>query len=395
MQRHLPLAARELADQREQRVLRGRRLDAGLLPLRRQRQGALVGHRDVDRAEVHRQTAELLDDRLGLAEVVAEVAGHVLLVEQAARRGERLLQRVLAAEQLVHDLLRVGRVVDRLTGELVVERGDRCVELQVVRRRRGLLDGIELLRCLGLDLRRGGVLVDLALTGDQRFVPGLVVGHDLEGQVLQQRVSRLPVARVALEHELLAEGVADHLEGPGPDRRGLEGVLALALQRREVGDPVGVGVDERVDDRRIRRVEVQLDRIVAGRRYRRRRQAWPHRLRAAGARRGQIARDVVCDVLRGERVAVGELQARAQIDGDGLAAVLERVAAGHVVDDLALRAELEEVAVDGVHQTLVRGPVGVGGRVEAGRPRTLVTGVQEVCQRAAAAGCGRDLRRRG
>src|SRR6266545_543743 len=90
LQLRLPLLGLEGLDEAGEVVGLDLDLHAGLLPLALQRLDRLLGDQHVDRPEPHRQPAELLDQRLGLLEVVAAVAGHLRLVEEAARAGEAL-----------------------------------------------------------------------------------------------------------------------------------------------------------------------------------------------------------------------------------------------------------------------------------------------------------------
>ncbi len=187
--------------------------------------------------------AELLDQRFRLGQVIGPVTGNRGLVADTARAGEGLGLRVQVGEDVLADGREIGRVVDGLPGQDVVERRDGRVELEIIWGGGKLVGDREMLPGLLQQRRRGHVLVDLAFTGEHRLVGGLVTADRLEGELVQVGAARLPVSGVALEYQYRAEGVAHDLNGPAPT--GLSANCFSPIFFRAVGDAIQFGVESK------------------------------------------------------------------------------------------------------------------------------------------------------
>ena len=165
-------------------------------------------------------------------------------------------------------------------------------------------------------------LVHLDLVALELQPAGVLVGDVRPGDRVEVRLPLLPVVRVALEGDRLADDALVPHERPGADRVAVERLARLpgevvrddpVREQRDVGEerrPLVLQVD---DDRvRARRGDV-LDRGVE--------EAPALRLGA-----GIVEREL--DVGRGHRLPVRELDALAELEGVGLAAVRDLVARG-------------------------------------------------------------------
>ena len=249
--------------------------------------------------------------------------------------------------------------------------GRRRVELDDVGRRRQHLRRrqVRLLGRLVDERRRRDALVRVGLACLHRLVGGLIAADRLERDLVEVRPALAEVAGVLLQHELVARAVGDDRERPGADRLLLE--RPLALLSKVVFDAIQFRFDE-MNERSIgreRRGEVELDRVVAGRRDRRILERRPRALRVARARRRERTVEVPLHRLGVERAPSVNFTPGRSLIVNVLPSLGERPALGELADDLAALDELEELAVDRVHVRLVRGAVGVRGRIET-RPAT-------------------------
>ena len=282
------------------------------------------------------------EQRLGLGDVVGialegfVVAGH--------RRRQRLVGRHRAVVDQLDDAVLVDRHVDGLADLHIVERRHLRVHRDVAGVQLAALDDARLLLGIGHHLlefcRRNAVAryVDLALLQaqqrDDRLLP------DLEGDLVEMRQALAPIVRIALEDEVLAERPIGQLVGAGADRMLAEiGAVFLDLLLRH-------------DMREVDRHDMQEGGVGPG-------QLELHRIgiddgdafqalgrsggngviafdrgeeAGAGALRLGVGDAVerVFHVVGGHLAAVVELDAVAQLEGEGLAVRRNLVAFGEL-----------------------------------------------------------------
>ena len=155
----------------------------------------------MDRAEPNLDAAELFDGRARTFRIVLAVLGDPLTVEKAAGPGEGLAYRIPALEETPANGVDVGREIDRLSGELVIEGRRRRIELDYVWRRGRLLrdsDSRVAERLLD-DGRRRNALYDLGVVGEKRQISCLLACDRLKDEAVEIGTVGLPVAWIPLK----------------------------------------------------------------------------------------------------------------------------------------------------------------------------------------------------